>query len=1269
MQTFFLWPRDNTAIPSVLLPPLPKGLWMRPLIIASCEEPLVPILEKVLDARADHAPFPEDALGAAAPRPGTVSPWSSRVKEILLACGLGDQPRIEYARLYGGKATQDFTPASLYDRMTEHFYPKEEISRLFLSPVREKPRHEILALDDGSLDQAEKLWGIFLDGEDRAWIRRHFSSLGRNPTVAEALTFACVNSEHCRHKAFRARWILDGLPFPRTPWEMITSTFEHHPEGVISAFSDNAAILQGGPRALWVSDGKTWQEKECEAYPTLKGETHNHPTAVSPDPGAATGAGGEIRDLAAVGQGGSPVAGVVGYITSHLFAHSRPKLWERERPRLLSSLATPLEIALCAPLGASRYNNEFGRPVVSGFFRTFEEKNLGYFKPVMFSGGLGTVLARNAKKLLPRLGDVLVVLGGPAMPIGLGGASASSLALGEQEEHLDFRSVQRADAEMQRGVQDALERLLVKDNHPILALHDVGAGGLATAVSELARESGLGVEVDLALVPSADPGMSFAEIWACEAQERYVAAVSKEKLQALLEVAALERCPVAAIGAFIAEKKLIVRHNPSDTLVLDLPLEILFPSSSRVKKDQRRQPAAPLQESLDDVDLLEAAQAVLSFPSVGDKTFLVTICDRSVGARVARDPMVGPWQMPVADCALVLDGDEGFCGSAIALGERPPVAASNPQASVRLAAAEALTNLLAAPVPDLSKVRLGANWMAALGQEGQGAALVDAAEALSSWVASLGMAIVVGKDSLSMEVKGKDFSVSSPLTLVVTATAPIADVREALTPQLLLDAPSLLLGVDLSLGQGRLGQSAFCQAMGKEGGACPDVEDPGVILRFSRVLAQLKEKKWLLAYHDRSDGGFFATLAEMAFASRSGLRIDLDDALASLRPGEEKEAILRLLFCEEGGAVLQVPKECLFQVQEIFAKEGLSQGVFVLGAPSSDDQFLFSCRGKEVLFGPRELFQSSWSDTSLKMRELRDGPDLAQEERRAISSGRGLFAEVSFLPSAPYLGKGNKPKVAIFREEGTNGAKEMAAAFSRAGFACADVSTQSLLMGKVRLEEFSGLVACGGFSFGDVLGAGKGWAKSILFHPELREAFSRFFSKPEVFALGVCNGCQLFSHLKPLIPGSKTWPGFFPNRGKSFEARLLMVEIPESPSIFFRGMAGAKLPIVVSHAEGRAVFASEEMRQEARPLVAMRYLDGDAPAILYPANPNGSEEAVAGMSNADGRITILMPHPERLARTANFSWIPPTWKKSPIWGEHSPWMEVFANARKFVLGH
>ncbi len=1217
------------------------------------------------------------------PRAGTISPWSSKATDIAHVCGLQAVRRIERGIVYYVQASRPLGREGLaalapvlLDRMTEMaLFDTAEATQLFEHAA---PRPlGVISLSGGraALEEANERLGLALSGDEIDYLLESYGRLGRDPTDVELMMFAQANSEHCRHKIFNARWIIDGRECEKSLFEMIRNTHARNPRGVLSAYRDNAAVIEGPVGARYFPDPHTgiYRRVVEPIHILMKVETHNHPTAISPFPGAATGSGGEIRDEGATGRGAKPKAGLTGFTVSHLRIPGFEQPWERPfgRPE---RIASPLDIMLEGPIGAASFNNEFGRPAIGGYFRTFEQaapgdppnRIRGYHKPIMIAGGLGNIRAAHVEKAEVPVGALLVVLGGPAMLIGLGGGAASSMGSGSSSADLDFASVQRGNPEIQRRAQEVIDRCwALGEANPILLIHDVGAGGLSNAVPEAVAHSRRGARVDLRAIPSAESGMSPMEIWCNEAQERYVLAIAADGMETFAAIAERERCPYAVIGEIDDSGRLTVHDPLFGNDPVDMPVDMLLGKPPRMTRNVRS--VEPVRGRLDiaGIELREAAYRVLRFPAVADKTFLITIGDRTVGGLVSRDQMVGPWQVPVSDVAVTLADYEGHAGEAMAMGERTPVAVLDAPASGRLAVAEALTNILAADIASLGDIRLSANWMAACGEPGEDAALYATVKAVGEELCpALGIAIPVGKDSLSMRTTWREGettkSVVAPVSLIVSAFAPVRDVRRTWTPVLRTDVgPTSLWLIDLGSGRHRLGGSALAQVYGELGEEPPDLDDPQLLVRFAAALAELRAADLVLAYHDRSDGGLFATLVEMAFAGHCGLDVTLP---------EGRGPALAQLFAEELGAVVQIRAEDEARVAQTLKKHGLHEHALRVGTPSAEMRVRIRI-GDTVFDEPWAELRRAWSETSWRMRRLRDDPQCADEELAAQTdvNDPGLSVSLTFDPdediAAPYIARGARPAVAILREQGVNSQVETAAVLELAGFEAHDVHMTDLIAGRRSLESFKGLVACGGFSYGDVLGAGEGWAKSILFHEPTREAFARFFARSDTFALGICNGCQMLAALKSLIPGTEHWPRFVRNRSEQYEARFTMVEILPSPSVVLEGMAGSFLPIAVAHGEGRAEFPSEAAAKACAEsgLVAFRYVDNARnPAKTYPYLPSGSAYSIAALTNADGRVTITMPHPERSYRYVQNSWRPPNA------GEHSGWVRLFRNARRFV---
>ena len=1213
------------------------------------------------------------------PRFGTQSPWSTKATDIAHRCGLDTISRIERGTMFHLplEAVEQQTISAIkpliHDRMTQMVLSGlEEAKALFdHHPARPLETTDLSENPQQALENANRKLGLALSASEIEYLVAAFKQLGRNPTDAELMMFAQANSEHCRHKIFNASWTLDGEPQELSLFAMIRNTHARSPEGVLSAYHDNSAVIQGGRSGRFFpepgSGEYTWLDEDTGIQ--IKVETHNPPTAISPFPGAATGSGGEIRDEAATGRGARPKAGLSGFSVSNLLLPERPRDWE-ENSGKPDRIASALDIMIEGPVGAASFNNEFGRPALTGYFRTFEQsiggRLWGYHKPIMLAGGLGNIRPGHVEKLQLSEGSVVIVLGGPAMLIGLGGGAASSVGSGQGNEELDFASVQRGNPEMQRRCQEVIDRCCaLGETNPIVSIHDVGAGGLSNALPELLNDSGRGGKLELREIPSADGAMSPMEIWCNESQERYVLGIEPDRLEEFESLCRRERCPYAVLGTATDERVL----HLSDALLkqppVDMPLEVLLGKTPKMHQDAITDVVKPDANLLNDQHLENDLFNVLRFPAVGSKSFLITIGDRSVGGLVARDQMVGPWQVPVADSAVTLHGFDSYAGEAMAVGERAPLAVVNSPAAARMAVAEAVTNIASAPIASLSDVRLSANWMAAAGEDGQDAALYEAVKAIGMELCpELGIAIPVGKDSLSLKTdwmdKGQPRHMLAPVSLVVTAFAPATDARMALTPQMKNTAEaSRLLLVDLGHGADRLGGSCLEQVYGKFSHQVPDLDNASDLAGFFAAVQELMADGQILAYHDRSDGGLITTLCEMAFAGRCGLALSFDGSQAG-----EAKALRARLFAEEPGAVIQVAESHIQSVLACFAKHGLEALVEDIGRPVSGHTLSVDTGGSTCLQSDLRKLHQAWNETSFEIQKLRDHPDCADEEFAQTAEWEQPFLKpkLSFdplrNPAAPAIASGAKPAIAILREQGVNGQIEMAAAFDAAGFRAIDVHMSDLLEKRTDLSTFQGLVACGGFSYGDVLGAGRGWAASILFQPELRDQFEAFFEDKNRFALGVCNGCQMPFSLREIIPGTDSWPNFVANRSGQFEARLSLVKVTESSSLFFSGMAGSLLPVATAHGEGRAKFDGQLLSQAQ---LALQYVDTDgSAAVQYPQNPNGSPHGITGLCNSDGRITIMMPHPERSLRTVNFSWAPDEWP------EISPWQRMFRNARHWV---
>jgi len=1221
------------------------------------------------------------------PRLGTISPWASKATDIANNCGLEKIRRVERGIAYTLMSKDKLTEQQinkllpvLHDRMTETVLANDaNIAKLFASH-NPAPLQHIPLLKEGraALEQANASLGLALSADEIDYLGEVFSRVQRDPTDAELMMFAQANSEHCRHKIFNATWTVDGIESPESLFQMIRSTHKASPDGVLSAYSDNSAVIAGGPGERLVVSPTDQRYGMCDEdiHILMKVETHNHPTAISPFPGAATGSGGEIRDEGATGRGATPKAGLTGFSVSHLRLPDFEQPWENSASSIgkPDRIASAREIMLEGPIGGAAFNNEFGRPNISGYFRTFEQKldepgkAAGYHKPIMIAGGMGNIRADDVLKPEVPAGALIVVLGGPAMLIGLGGGAASSMGSGSSSEDLDYASVQRENPEMQRRAQqviDACWQLGASDqsHNPIVIIHDVGAGGLSNATPELIDHSQLGGTVEIQDVPNAEPGMSPLEIWCNEAQERYMIAVMPEDIETFTAICERERCLFAVIGQMNDSGLLQVTDARTGDNPVGMQMSDLLGKPPQTRKDvsseQREVPASQLAQ----VDITDACRRVLQFPTVADKSFLIHIGDRTVGGLVAQDQLVGPWQVPVSDVGVTARSFTSTAGEAMAMGERTPVALLNPAASGRLAVGETITNLAAARVKRLGDIRLSANWMAACGYPGEDQALFETVKAVGSELCrELGIAIPVGKDSLSMQTRWQDEegnkTVHAPLSLIVTGFAPVTDVRKTVTPQLSRETEASLLLLDLGESNNRLGASCLAQVFELPGGAPADVVSAERLKTFFAAVQEMSEAGLLLAYHDRSDGGLFATLCEMAFAGRTGIDININS-----------DDLIEALFSEELGAVIQVSNDDRADVNAILAQHGLAELVYEVGAVNRDHQICIQHNGAEVFAASRAELQQVWAEVSYRMQADRDNPQTAAQQFAAIldDDDPGLSPVVPYDSqediAAPMIATGARPQVAILREQGVNSHNEMAAAFLKAGFEPVDVHMTDILAGRRTLQSFKGAVACGGFSFGDVLGAGGGWAKSVLFHSETRDAFSAFFAREDTFTLGVCNGCQMLANLQEIIPGAEQWPRFVRNLSEQFEARLSLVEVTDSPSILLAGMEGSRLPIATSHGEGRAEFASDAARDGfiTAGKVPARYIDNFGNATeVYPANPNGSYQGIAGATTTDGRVTMLMPHPERVHRAVQHSWAPQEW------GEDGPWLRMFRNARVWV---
>jgi phosphoribosylformylglycinamidine synthase len=1262
------------------------------------------------------------------PRFGTISPWASKATDIVHNCGMTHIRRVERGVSYrvqmksgllGGtkklsESAIQAVAALLHDRMTETVLRDANDAAALFRELEAKPLAYIDLLGGGkeALNRANSELGLALSEDEIDYLMDAFTRARRNPTDVELMMFAQANSEHCRHKIFNADWTIDGEKQDKSLFGMIKNTHELQPKGTVVAYSDNSSIIEGTtvsrfyPRGA--AQGNVYEASEELTHILMKVETHNHPTAISPFPGASTGAGGEIRDEGATGRGAKPKAGLTGFTVSNLMLPHAVQLWENARdvteppaqrvPHAQAGIygkpdriASPLQIMIEGPIGGAAFNNEFGRPILGGYFRTYEQNVggsvQGYHKPIMIAGGIGNISAKHTRKLDLPVGSLLIQLGGPGMRIGMGGSAASSMATGTNTADLDFDSVQRGNPEMERRAQEVINACwAMGDDNPILSIHDVGAGGLSNAFPEITNDARRGAIFDLRKVPLEESGMAPKEIWSNESQERYVLAIAPEKLPLFQYLCQRERCLFAVVGTATEERQLKVIDPEHDNNPVDMPMDVLLGKPPKMHRDVAHVHNEYPPVDLTGMDLTDVAQRVLRLPTVADKSFLITIGDRTVGAMSVRDQMVGPWQVPVADCAVTAMSLEGYRGEAMAMGERTPLAVINAAASGRMAVGESITNIAAAPITDISDIKLSANWMAAAGQPGQDAALFDTVKAVGMELCpALGISIPVGKDSLSMRTTWKDGaenkSVTAPVSLIVSAFSPVYDVRQSLTPQIRKDVgDTVLIVIDLGRGKNRMGASALTQVMQQIGNEVPDVDSPEDLKGFFAAIQQLNKEHKLLAYHDRSDGGLFTTLSEMAFAGHSGMSVNLDILTlenehasdwgdsknwASQVAERRNEMTLRALFNEELGAVIQVRAEEKSDVMNVLRSYNLGACSHIIGKPNDRDVIEFMRDAKIIYSQPRGELQRVWSETSWRIARLRDNPACADAEYDRVLdvSDPGITPRLTFDPqqdvAAPFIATGVKPKVAILREQGVNSHIETAYVMHKSGFTAVDVHMSDLITGRARLDDFKGVIAVGGFSYGDVLGAGEGWAKTILFNAKLAEQFSGFFNRNDTFALGICNGCQMMSNLKSIIPGAQAWPKFTRNKSEQFEGRFTMVEVADSPSIFFQGMAGTQSAIAVAHGEGFADFSQTGDIKEA--IAAMRFVDNKGQVTEgYPYNPNGSPQGITSVTTPDGRFTVLMPHAERVFRTVQHSWHPASW------AEYSPWMRMFRNARKWV---
>ena len=1213
------------------------------------------------------------------PRLGTISPWASKATNIAENCGLEGIERIERGMavwlegaLTDGQKQQ--WAALLHDRMTESVLTDIDAAAQLFHHIQSETFSSVDVLGGGkeALVKANTEMGLALSADEIDYLVENYQALQRNPSDVELMMFAQANSEHCRHKIFNADFILNGEKQPKSLFGMIRDTHNAHPEGTVVAYKDNSSVIEGATIERFypnAAENQGYRFHEEDTHIIMKVETHNHPTAIAPFAGAATGAGGEIRDEGATGKGSRPKAGLTGFTVSNLNIPDLKQPWEQDygKPEHISS---PLDIMIEGPIGGAAFNNEFGRPNLLGYFRTFEEKFdgqvRGYHKPIMIAGGLGSIQAQQTHKDEIPEGALLIQLGGPGMLIGLGGGAASSMNTGTNDASLDFNSVQRGNPEIERRAQEVIDRCWqLGDKNPIISIHDVGAGGLSNAFPELVNDAGRGAVFKLREVPLEEHGLNPLQIWCNESQERYVLSILEKDLDTFRAICERERCPFAVVGTATDDGHLKVRDDLFSNNPVDLPLNVLLGKPPKTTRTDKTVTPSEKPFNAGNIDITEAAYRVLRLPTVAAKNFLITIGDRSVGGMTHRDQMVGKYQTPVADCAVTMMGFNTYRGEAMSMGEKPTVALFDAPASGRMCVGEAITNIAAVNIGDIGNIKLSANWMAACGNEGEDEKLYRTVEAVSKACQALDLSIPVGKDSLSMKTVWQDGeekkSVVSPLSLIISAFAPIKDVRKTVTPELKNVEDSVLLFVDLGFGKARMGGSAFGQVYNNMSGEAPDLDDTGRLKAFYNVIQQLVAEDKLLAYHDRSDGGLFATLVEMAFAARCGLNVDLTSLVAN--QADVNETSIRALFNEELGAVIQIAKQDVAAVEALFKEADLA--LHAVATIGTDEKIVIRNQAGIVLEQTRADLQRAWQETSHAIQRLRDNPACADSEFALIGDNErsALFADVKFDANediaAPFVNSGAKPKIAILREQGVNGQIEMAAAFTRAGFDAYDVHMSDLMAGRVHLADFKMLAACGGFSYGDVLGAGEGWAKSILFHPALRDQFAAFFADPNTLTLGVCNGCQMVSNLAEIIPGAEAWPKFKRNLSEQFEARLSMVHVPKSASLILNEMQGSSLPVVVSHGEGRADFALHGGNISADLGIALQYVDGQNQVTqTYPLNPNGSPQGIAGVTNADGRVTIMMPHPERVYRAAQMSWKPEDWT------ELSGWYRLFAGARK-----
>ena len=1268
------------------------GLGARFIHLIDAENELSEVQDQILNSILEYGPswsfgVDEGFKIFSFPRFGTTSPWSSKATDIAKVCGLNSVKRIERGIAFTIQLEDlNLEPKKeaidlLYDRMTDVVIDDLDQASEIFTILKPEPSSAIDILSDGrnALEVANLELGLALNDEEIEYLLDQFIKLNRNPTDAELMMFAQANSEHCRHKVFNADWVIDGIEKEESLFEMIKDTYVSSSKNVLSAYKDNAAVI-AGDKADWFLPNFNDQEYgrfNDEIHTMMKVETHNHPTAISPYPGAATGSGGEIRDEAATGRGAMPKAGLTGFSVSHLFIPDDEQSWE-ETIGKPDHIASALEIMLDGPIGGAAYNNEFGRPNILGYFRTFEEKNReeqnaswGFHKPIMIVGGMGNISDSSVNKNDIPAGSLIIVLGGPAMLIGLGGGSASSLNAGSSNSELDFASVQRDNAELERRAQEVITRCFAMgvqnkdtDANPIILIHDVGAGGLSNAIPEVADHNKMSADIGLREIHNAEPGMTPLEIWCNEAQERYVLSIDPNDLTVFDQICKRERCPYAVVGEIATHGNLKLKDDVFDDYPIDMPMEVLFGKPPKTKLEIETNKKSIIDDGLSGIDIEESCLKILRFPTVADKTFLIHIGDRTVGGLVSQDQFVGPWQVPVSDVAVTLKDHFGQKGEAMSIGERSPIAVLNAAASGRIAVGEAITNILSAPIGDISDIKLSANWMSSIMTDRLKQDLYETVEAISvNFCSKIGITIPVGKDSLSMQTSWKDEDEqlinTAPLSLVISAFSPVKDVNKVITPQLKDISESMLILIDLGQGRNRMGGSCLSQIYNRSFGETPDIEDPELLKRFFNAVTELKSKKLIQAYHDRSDGGLFACVSEMAFAGNLGLELSLD--------AECEEETIKSLFSEELGCIIQIDKGDLDEVMRILTDASLSDSSHPIGNVVKEKQI--SIRNNGQFFKSFELkaLREAWSKMSYEMQKLRDNPETAKQGfmKQLDEKDPGLNPMINFDSTKIDYKRITKkgPKVAILRDQGVNSQIEMAVAFNKAGFNAYDIHMTDLLNGRVTLEEYRGLIVCGGFSYGDVLGAGGGWAKSVLYNQNARNQFESFFHREETFSLGICNGCQMMSQLKDLIPGADHWPKFVRNLSEQFEARLNMVEVLESNSIFLNGMEGSMIPIATSHGEGRVQYIHGDDKESLMDSgsVTIRYVDNyGQPAANYPDNPNGSESGFAGFCSKDGRATIMMPHPERVMRTEQYSWCPDDWK------DDGPWARFFLNARDWI---